>query len=537
MAVATPTRLRRRSKAPTADIRVSALGTPIKRADTSRQFDDDGVFRIDNIADAKLQILPTPYDLQSIARIVERSNIVRQCIEAYIVNIASYGFRVVQADEEVKVNETERKELKSIIGWANPDESLTSVFKKHVRDYEHYGFGYYEVIRNKGGRITLVRPVKSATMRLLRKTGKTVTVKREIPRGGKRATITEKKRFRKFVQLKPGTHERVYFKEFGDPRKMDFKTGLFAGEADQESVSAAREATEVIHSKQISDDSYGTPRWISQLPGILGSREAEEVNLRFFEDNTIPPMMLLVSGGRLTRKSFEELQRILTDVGLGKERQHQILLVEAVAETAGLDEKGHVALDVERLTNTRQSDGLFAEYDDANMAKITSSFRLPNVLIGKSQDITFATANVSAFVAEMQVFLPERQHHAEILNKSLVNSSAGLGFKTVKLEARGPQITNPEQIIKSLTAANVMGAVTPRKAVEAINDTIEISLEQYPEPGAEDYQEWMDMPIALALKSIRSNNTQDEQRTKTPGIKETESEGATGPTNPENGQE
>ncbi len=511
-----PRRLRVRNRAAPSDsnleLRITPLGQARKRADVSRQAPDDTEFGVDATVNRDL-ILPTPFALRTMHRLTEESSIIPQCLDAYQTNIASYGFRVVPRREGVEMNKTEVNTLNSWIIAANVDESLSAVHGKHIYDYEKYGFGYYEIVRNRRGEPSLMRYARASRIRLIRKQDKPVVIKSVIVRGGRRTTVTEKKFFRRFAQLRPGGFKTdtnfawIYFKEMGDPRKMNWRTGLYQGERGQTRVTKEDEATEILYARQEGEGAYGLPRWIGNLPGVLGSRESEVVNLRYFEDNTVPPMMLLVSGGRLTRKSFEDLDEVLTKVGIGQDRQNQIMLVEAVPETTGIEDKGTVDLKLEKLTNSRQSDSLFSEYDEANQAKIQSAFRLPPVLIGKAQDITFATANVSAFIAEQQVFLPERRRHDETLNKRFVNAVTGLNLQTVKLESKGPQITAPEQVIKTLTAANVMGALTPRNAQLAINEAMELSIPEYPEEGEDGHELFMDQPISMTLKGLGRSDT------------------------------
>lgn len=451
--------------------------------------------------------------MRTMHRLVEESNIIPQCLDSYVTNIASYGYRVVPRREGVEMNQTEQNTLNSWIIAANVDESLTAVNEKHIYDYEKYGFAFLEVARTRSGAPSLIRYARASRLRLIKQQEKPVEVKTMIVRGGRRITVVEKKFFRRFAQLRPGGFRTdtnfawIYFKEIGDPRKMNWKTGLYQGERGQGRVTKDEEATEIIYDRQDGEGPYGLPRWIGNLPAVMGSRESELVNLRYFEDNTVPPMMLLVSGGRLTRSSFEDMDEVLTKVGIGKDRQNQIMLVEAVAETTGIEDKGNVDLKLEKLTSSRQSDALFKEYDDGNQNKIQSAFRLPPALIGKAQDVTFATANVSVFIAEQQVFLPERRRHDETLNKKFVNAVNGLNLQTVKLESKGPQITVPEQVIKTLTAANVMGALTPRMAQLGINEAMELSIPEYPEKGADDYDEFMDLPIAMTLKGLGRGDT------------------------------
>lgn len=543
---ATPQR-RHRAKGPSeAAVSIRSIDAgPRKRADLSRQVDDDTLLGVEQSI-AKGTILNPPFDILGLNRIISESSCLPQAIDAMVSNLAGYGFRGIptEGDDPKTIDAAELQILSDFVEWSNTQESLSSVHRKYVHDYESYGFGFYEVIRNRAGDVSLIRHGRASRLRLVRQDAKPIEVKVQIRRGGKLVTVTEKRRFRRFVQVVRNSHTSrarralVFFKEFGDPRAMNWHTGRFQGEDGQKSrIKQSDLATEIVHGKQISEDQYGQPRWIGQLPGLLGTREAEVVNLRYFEDNTVPPMMLLVSGGRITRSSFDELTRILQEQGIGRERQNQIMLVEAVPETSGLDDKGSVDLKLEKLAAERQSDGLFSAYDDSNCAKLGSSFRLPNTLLGKSQDVTFATANVSAWIAESQVFIPERRKHDELLNKTIVNHPSGLGLQTVKLQSMGPVIVNPSDVIKAVQAANTMGAMTPRKAVDALNDAMEIGLSQYPEKGAEDYEDWMDKPLQIGLREIQqtgSDTTRQEQGASDDGspVRDTTDQNATAGTRP-----
>ncbi len=513
-------------------------GAPTKRADVSRQVDPDNAV---GALGSTAPITPT-FDPDNLLRVYSQSNMLRQCVEAYVTNIGLCGFEVVPVAKDVAIDEDEREELQSFIDNANSEESLTTVHATRVENYEKIGYDMLEVIRDRSRRVSLVRSTRAGTMSVCPKNDEEISVRYDVRRGKRTSYITELRTFRIFRQQEGGKIR--YFKEFGDPRKLNYLTGRF--ETQDEPVSPDQEATELLHLRQNSEDAYGTPRWVTQLPSILGSREAEEVNLRYFEDNTVPPMILSVAGGRLTGQSFRELKQLLNEQGVGKERQNKILLVEAVPERESLDDKGNVQLKVDKLTDTRQGDGLFREYDEANQAKVRSSFRLPPASVGLSQDVTFATANVSQFIAETQVYAPQRKLHDEFLNKKFVNHPLGLNLKTVSLRSMTPAITNPEALIKSLTALNVMGAVTPRKALEAANKILQIDIDPYPQKGEEGYEDWMDKPIIFATKTGSGNEgidpakqggTHAGQEQKDEDTKEVEGEGDVSLQQPENGNQ
>ncbi len=472
-------------------------------------------------------ILPTPYDIATLRGMIERSNMIPQCVEAYVVNVVRTGWEVAPAQRGGKIDENERVELQSFIDYANSEESLMSVVANAFRDKEYLGFGFIEIIRDAKGLISLLRHAPAIRTRLGQRHKDPQLIEYDIPRGRRTAVVKEYRRFRRFVQMVSG--RITWFKEFGDPRNLNCVSGLFEGEP---GYVAENFATEILHIRNPSDDPYGTPRWINQTPTIMGTRESEEVNMRYFEDNTVPPMMLTVAGGRLTQSSHRELTKMLAQDGIGKERQNRIMLVEAVGEGDSLDGKGTpVSLKVEKLTDSRQTDALFGQYDVAGQAKVRSSFRLSPILVGMSNDQTYANANTALFAAETQVFAPMRVEQDEVFNRRVVNGRSGLNLRSVKLASRTPAITSPEMLMKSLTALNVMGAVTPRSAQTTANTILQIEIQPYPEKGQAGYEEWMDRPIVFVTQAVQ---TDDQQNAKDDQTKEVEKEGNVAHVPPEN---
>lgn len=524
------TKRRVRTSSKEVKVSASAFSSRKKRNDTSRQIEDDDVFFL---VAGPTAIIDPPYKIELIDTIYEQSNMLPQCVEAMKVNVASTGMRVIPLAKGVAVDQGESDTLESFISSANIEESLSAVHGKVVHNYEKYGFGFYEIIRNRRGVPTLIKSAKSATTRLAKGNKESISVTVEVERGGSRSRIKENRTFRVYVQQVGAG--KSYYKEFGDPRKMSYKTGKY--ETDKYKVPSNELATEILHRRQISEDAYGTPRWISQLPNILGSRESEEVNLRYFEDNTVPPILLSISGGRLTRQSYRELKELVEGQGIGRDRQNQMILIEAIGEAQDIDGKAsNVVVKVDKLTDARQSDGLFSEYDTRNSDKVRSSFRLSPSILGMSQDMTFASSNIAAYMAETQVFVPERQGHDEFLNKRFVNHPKGLNLKTVKLESKGPTITNPDQIVKVLTATNVMGGVTPRTSIDMVNEAMQLSLPQYPKFGEEGHEFWMDKPLSIGMRESMSTTQQtgegdvmdEEAGAKDKKVKDTEESGASG---------
>lgn len=504
----------------------------IQRAEhsTSRQIEAIDEFQGMVVSNNGSLLLPTPYPVLRLFAIREESNMLAQCIAAYVTNTVLTGWETDSLFRGKEASADDAHELQSFIDHANTEQSLTTVLSLVILDRETVGFGFLEVVRDLGGNISVLRHASSAYTRICDKHKEEILVENEIQRGRRVSVIREYRKFRKYVQIVGG--KTVWFKEFGDPRRMNCDTGIFSNE---NGYTPGRDATELLHMRLPSNDPYGVPRWINQLPSIIGSREAELVNMRYFQDNTVPPMLLMIGNGRLTAASYNQLNQTLNENGIGSERQHKIMLLEAVGESDSMDGKaGNIDLKVEKLTDARQSDGLFKAYGDDNMAKVRSSFRLPPVLVGMSQDVNFATATTSVFVAESQVFAPDRSQHDEFLNKHLINGKNGLRLKTAKLTSRTPSITSPEMVIKTLTASNVMGAVTPRSAQKTINKMLQLELDEYPQKGEEGYEEWMDKPMSI---TAALEKTHAAQALKTQQEKDTEDTGDVSQTVPKNGEQ
>lgn len=542
----TSKRILRRSMATPRDAGARVYTTVIKRAETntSQQVSYEDAFSALSGGAAGLIPLPTPFPVGYLFDVISISSSLGQAIQAFLDNTVGTGWEAGAVIRGRTPRPTEKGLLESFVSDANATQSLDSVMDAVIRDRESAGFGFMEIIRDSAGNTALAKHAPALFTRLCPIHPDEVEVTYDVPRGERMMPVKEFRKFRRFVQQVGARF--VYFKEFGDPRKMDRQTGLFSYEP---GYVAGREATEIWHWKLPSNEPYGKPRWINQLPNILGVRESEEGNWRYFEDNTVPPALLTVSGGRLTADSAAAVQRMLQSHGADK--QNRMVLVEAVGEGADVGESGtgSIQIKVEKLTDARQSDSLFDKYDEGTMRKVLSSWRMTPAAIGRSSSAKDLPAELQ--VMETTVFAPERAKIDEQLNKGLTNSRAGLGLVSVKLVSRTPAISSPDQFIKSLTALNVMGAVTPRRAQQVANKMLQIEIEEYPQPGEDGYEDWMDQPIIMvrsktqgtpndaagsdpggdALANGKSSampgKKHTEQQQKTPEIKAIENNGET----------
>lgn len=469
----------------------------IYRKTNISEFDDPFDSFYSTTSDGAAQIIEPPHNPSVLKRIPYENSILLQCIDTYVQNIEGTGGELVYVGpDELKdsqVSLAEKLKLESMIDRINPDYSLTELRSRTRKDQEVFGYKYIEFVREeKTGGILAAYHAPAHSIRMTKRDTVATEVTQTLKRNGKDVAITRPLYFRRYVQL---THlnNKVYFKEFGDPRRISSKTGNVMSEGD-----ADREATEILMISSYKPGSlYGVPRWINQIPSILGSRENEIVNLNFFKDNAIPALAILVAGGFLSQEAVEALTNKVMQ-GRGSERMNMPLILEATSDEVSVGPNGTPAvpkIEMKAMSNDRQNDMMFESYDKNCQAKIRSSFRLPPVLLGLSEDYTYATANASMVVCESQVFQPEREAIDGIINRYIlgdgVNENQFWAYKS-----HPTRVVDKQEVINSLEVLDKVGALTPNDAITVANSMFGLSINQIDD-------EWGNYPYSMALEMVK----------------------------------
>lgn len=381
-----------------------------------------------------------PYDPEVLSSLLEHSNALRPNVDAYKTNIDGFGFRLepvinpddpkaddlvadalyldrlhdaelsgaltcaYPSDEDVAAKKKEivslarleRAKIEAFIEHCAGDIAFKELRRRMREDLEVTGNSYWEVVRNGAGQVAGFHLVPSYSMRLapIEHVLHEVKQKRKVT-PFRYDTATIKKRFRRYIQIV--LDRIVFFKEFGDTRVISKRTGRVWANEEELRTNGQHDgpATEIIHFRVWSPRSpYGVPRWIGNLLAVLGSRASEEVNYLYFDNKAVPPMALLVSGGKLAPAAAKKIESYIADNLRGKENFHRIMVVEAEPAGSGPKqaqvETGRVRLDLVPLRDAQQQDAMFQEYDQNNQDKIGQSFRVPRLLRGDTRDFNRA---------------------------------------------------------------------------------------------------------------------------------------------------
>jgi len=503
------------------------------------EVEDAGSRAVETAAFGEAGALEPPYDPAALCRIFEHANSLRPNVDAYATNIDGFGHRfepvidfdaedaarkvadclrverawladqgalpegtsVAVTDEEVQAAiaelaphaRAERARLEAFFDSCTVEASFTTLRRRTRQDLEVTGNAYWEVLRGGAGQLARFVHVPSHTMRLLPLDRDPIEVADRVrisPITFDRLTV--RRRVRRLVQVLGA--ERVYFKALGDPRVVSRRSGRVFGsvEALRDADPADAPATEVLHFAIASPRSpYGVPRWIGALLSVLGSREMEEVNHMYFHNKSVPPLAILVSGGRLSESSVPRLERFIDENIRGKAGFHKLLIVEA--DGAGTGES-KAKIEMVPLTQAQQADQLFGSYDQSNIDKVGAAFRMPRILRGDSRDLNRSTAETSLRLAEEQVFQPERDEFDELVNRVVLGE---LGIRFWKFRSNAPLTRDPERMTEMVERLVRVGVLTPAEGRQLAGDIFNREFRYIGD-------DWTKRPITLTLAGIQT---------------------------------
>jgi len=451
-----------------------------------------------------MELLVPPYSFSSLYNVYAESDVLQECIDTMQQNVDGFGYQLHFLGDDKNQRSSQQAQAQYIktsnfFDYGNEVQSWTKLRKEMRQDYEALGNGGFEVIRNLKKEIQLTYQIPFRTMRLAKVDNKPTRVKIQIMRNGKLIDLYLDKYFRRFVQVKSTGEKARWFKSFGDARVLDAETGMYVTDVNGTILEDAKkpkiEASEIIHFKNnFGGGAYGLPRWLGAVLDIMGRRKAQYVNHDLFDNQGIPPMAIMVSGGTLTDESVEELEALVQGMR-GAPQWNKIILLESNLEAMGLEEKGTAKIELKNLTEYRKDDQMFSKYLTETEQTIRHTYRIPDLYMGKSESFTHATAKAARLVAEEQIFIPERKDIDEFVNMQIIKKELGVDLWEYK--TKGPKIVGADEMSKGVETFSKAGAFTVNHAVEMANEAFGLQMSKFSET-------WADYPVPIVLKLLES---------------------------------
>jgi PBSX family phage portal protein len=477
-----------------------ALGT--------RQVSEETV--MDSIFKKEKDLVKHPYDPTKLYRVYEESSILPQCVDAMVKNIDGFGHALAYTGKSGKESSPaalkEKKDFEAFLSKSNEKESFITIRKEMRTDLEVTGNGYLEIIRDRAGNISLIYHADARYIFAQRIQAKRIEITVQLFRNGKYRDVKVQKRFRRYLMVVSSAKTITrWFKEFGDPRNMDAITGKYEDEL--ESGEKIEEyASEIYHFK-IGNGTYGIPRWIGNVLTVKGIRSSDFVNWDLFENQVVPPLTVLVSGGKLGKESLQDLTNIFQKKK-GLENFNKLLLLEA--ESGGqISDKSQVKIDLKEMSTARKEDAMFTMYTDKGEHRIRGSFRLAPLYLGRADSYSKSTADSSKLVSEEQVFVPERELFDEIANNELFS---GFKLKFWRFKSKGPRLVSGPDVVKGFETFGKQGVFTINDGIRLANTLLGTDLAVYTEP-------WANLPISLVAELVKNGSVQIGEYVAVPPVK------------------
>lgn len=481
--------------------------------------------------------LAPPEDPRAVANIYRRSSALRPCVESVATNTVGAGYafepvidldkkdaaelirdailqdRIVVAMQapgnpdpdvpdptDADIAETrariergmlrEKFRLERFFSHCCPSRAFTQLRWMSRVERESGGNAYWEVTRKSDRSIHTWDRVEAHTMRLRRQEENFTKIQvnqRRSPLAYERVEVPV--RFRTYVQLVLGGAKAVYFKQYGDPRVLSSETGRFYHNAQMLSLSEGHTppATEIIHwSAFDAIGPYGLPQWYGAQYAVMGLLASERVNYDYFGNKAIPPFAIFVSGGKLKGDAVAKIKEVIKSIK-GEASFWKILVLEA--ETSG---EGKCKIELHPLLQAMPEDALFQQYEANNAKKIQQQWRLPDLLVGRSQEVNRAQADAVLEMAEQQVIQPRRDDEDDFYNR-FVLPEMGILWWRFRTNSADPH--DPELQTKLATQWMTAGAMKPNEGRAIMGDVFNKEYAVVDEP-------WANIPQPLALAGI-----------------------------------
>lgn len=309
----------------------------------------------------------------------------------------------------------------------------------------------------------------------------------------------------RYIQIYQGvkTYFRPFWEDDPQPRfASDFSTS-------NQPIPLNLQATKLIHFKEFSlkSDTYGVPCWIQTAPAILGSRAAEERNKAFFDNDAVPRMAILISGGSLTDSTVDEVKQFFEQGHKGVDNSNRLLILEVSAQNTNSPDWKPPKIELKPLTIGKSDDASFLDYLAYNNKSIRESFGISEIFLGTSADVNRAAAFTMREMTVNLVFKTFGMYISSILNNTILEGwkkEFGLSEDECKVQIgfKLPLTISQKDLAAIKKAYASAGGLTP-------NDLrADLGLDLFDEP-------WGNIPtpllIVFAQMSLIDTPTIDEE--------------------------
>lgn len=321
-------------------------------------------------------VLP-PFLASEIARYKALDSTYQQCVDIKVNTIVGLGYKIGSK------NADERADIKAFFQTPNRNfsETFTSIIKNMYKDFETTKNGYLEYIKSGKTRAIYYLP------------GKDMYIK---PKENANGDLTREVEYYYYIPM-DYTEPVAYV-----PYPADGKT--------KDNVRYC------IHFREGSQDDifYGKPDTAHLFDLIKQSYLSDQYNINFFSNGGQPAWAVLITGGKLSKKSYEKIKEFIDNNLKGVANAHKMLFLSVP------NEKAKITL----VPLSKSIDEQFISLSDKVQFRIALKCGVHPKLLGLSVGGNFGGG--SAGISDLKLFIeticqPAQDYIEEIINKFLLN--------------------------------------------------------------------------------------------------------------------
>jgi capsid portal protein len=380
------------------------------------------------------------------------------------------------------------------------------------QDKHILGSGYWEVTRDMEGKPERLIWAPAWSIRAKLQSNDLLAVKTPAKRTAIHWTETiQLRRFRSYVQIDASGNVVSRYKEYGDPRIMSRATGKYydtledlhkaetAYVVDDDGKQVAvmpQPATELLsfHIPYAGSAAYGKPKWTPNYPDLLGMRDLSEENRLVVTDQAIPNLLLLVGGAR---SDPADITRIEDKIESREPGEKQILVLHAnPAKTAPTTPTPTPTIEAVKLRDVQNTDGLGLNYIKQADRNLRRSYRMPKVGLGDDENVNRSTAYAMFRYTEDQVYEPERDEFADVINDKLLPS---LGIQMVHYRTLTRTPKDPELLANMIATLAAAGVLTPDEGRDISEQIFNRDFKDLDGP-------WTKLPVTILNAVLQTKN-------------------------------
>lgn len=455
--------------AATDDANNASTGEPTTKARTSQQEETD----ID--PETWPDWYDPPYQPEHLVELLERHETHAACVDIKSQAVAGYGFSIEPhktahdagpGDDETERSDDEYHDLADFyfgpgstfqLGIDRQRATAAEVFEQAWNDYESTGWLAIEVLTN---------PNTQEPTGLAHIPAHSIRKRQDAPG---------------YVQVNEVNQIVAYFGAAGDKYEpiggeetsgQDSRTFVDAetGDVADSSRGVDEVANELIVIRNYSGSAphYGLPDIIPALQTVVGDIDARVYQAKLLENDNVPRMAVIVEGGELTERAWDELEEKFRNLSLD-ENQHRGILIESTSSVVSeLEEDQGVNIRIEALTVGQQEDADFLEYRRENEHEIAKVHGVPPVMINRSEDVNRASAKAQRYNFAQTEAAPKQERLASRIHTLLHHQMMGVSDWTIDFNLRGGDMPQREADVSQTRIEGSMGAMTINEAREEL---------------------------------------------------------------------